>query len=922
MLGYCLLPHRGSIAPIKKIPARTLGHPCRFAARAMGPSREISRSNPDGETTRTGTDAEPADVAEGSIDSTDVLMARVRPAPPAGAPLARARVLGAMFGDQSAAGAIGRFRVLERLGAGGMGVVYEAYDPDLARGVALKLVNVAAKDRETALAEAKALARLSHPNVVPIYDVGLERDRVYLVMELVRGKTLRQWSPGHTSREILDMYQQAGRALAAAHDAGLVHRDFKPDNAIVGTDGRIRVVDFGLACEADDPDRATSERRNAAGTPRFMAPEIKAGAAITPAADQYSFCVALAEALADAREPMLRRVADVLERGRAADPAERFASMADLLRALARDPARIFRRVAAVGGLALCVGALAFFAGRHNPSQAPDACDGGAAQLEAAWSRTARSTALDRLATLGAYGQTLRPTLDRVLDDYVTRWERESRAACLDYRRGAVSDTLADRRTACLDEGRHDLAEAGKLITAAGAASLVQLPLALQSMRDPSICSDLASLASDVEPPPQALVPQVSHVRNQIWQARFQVGAGRYGQALVAASAAVADARALGYHPALAEALLVQGHARMNLPERGAAVPILTEAIQVANLSRARALAIEAWARRAYALGTSTDPDGAAAGLDFVESEAKGTASAAFALALLYNNLGSVELARNHRAAAHAYFERALDASRKVIGRGAYELVNIRVNLGMVTDDRVQGDALIAQAAAELTNRLGADHPDTLHIRQQRGFVTIEDLRTAEELLTPVCRAYELHVTLVDDVVECWTEVGLVRADLGQRRGAIEALELAVRAASDATEAAAYIALFRGDPRGAVRQFADAVAAKPPQQKEPSWKRASRAMLTLGLGRARLDMGDLRGAREAFEWTIADLQPYIREHPGARYERRLGRARVGLAITLISMGEHSAERSAVARAGVVWLRRVGGQPSEITLLRE
>jgi tetratricopeptide (TPR) repeat protein len=429
---------------------------------------------------------------------------------------------------------------------------------------------------------------------------------------------------------------------------------------------------------------------------------------------------------------------------------------------------------------------------------------------------------------------------------------------------------------------------------------------------------------SEVALPPPAFAASISELRRQITQAGIQVGAGRYQQAFADASAAVVVARTLPYQPVLAEALLVQGHAQMNLRERSAAVPLLTEAIQVANWSHVRALAIEAWARRAWAQGTSPNPAGATAGLDFVESEAKGTASAAFALALalLYNNLGSVALGGGHRAEARAYFQRALSVSRKVTGSSAYELVNIRVNLGMITDDRVQGDQLIAQAAEDMTKRLGLDHPDTLYIRQQRGFVTIEDLRTAEQLLTPVCRAYELHATLVDDIVECWTEVGLMRVDLGERGGALEALELAVHAASDAPEAAAYIALLRGDPRVAARQFADAVASKPSQPKEPSWKRASRAALTLGLGRARLDMGDLRGAREALERTIADLEPFVREHPGARYERRLGRARVELAFTLISMGVSPAERTAVARAGAAWLRRVGGPPSEINLLRE
>ena len=206
-----------------------------------------------------------------SLDSADELMARVRPDVSSEAPLARARVLGALFGDTTV-GRFGRFRVLERLGAGGMGVVYEAYDPDLARGVALKLVEIAPADRDTALTEAKALARLSHPNVVPIYDVGVEDDHVYLVMELVRGQTLRSWSVQRSVAEIVAVYQQAGAGLAAAHHAGLVHRDFKPDNAIVGGEGRVRVVDFGLASAAWRSAAAIEPRRAATSHARFARP--------------------------------------------------------------------------------------------------------------------------------------------------------------------------------------------------------------------------------------------------------------------------------------------------------------------------------------------------------------------------------------------------------------------------------------------------------------------------------------------------------------------------------------------------------------------------------------------------------------------------------------------------------------------------
>jgi len=855
--------------------------------------------------------------APGSSHEPGEPMANIQPGEPRGMPLARARMFGALFGEHSTVGTFGRFRVLERLGAGGMGVVYEAYDPDLARGVALKLVDVAARDRETALVEAKALARLSHPNVVPIYDVGVEGNHVYLVMELVRGKTLRDWAVDRTPAEILAIYLQAGAALAAAHAVGLVHRDFKPDNAIVGADGRVRVVDFGLACEADDPAHAPSEPRQVAGTPRFMAPEIRTGAAITPAADQYSYCVSLAEALDRARGPMPRRLAPVLQRGRAPDPAARFPSMIDLTHALARDPARTRRRVAAGAGLTAVLVSVAFVLGRHRPSE-PDVCDQGAAQLDAAWRPAARSAALDRIAALDSYGRALRPQLERDLDAHRRRWLQEYRAACADHRRGTESDALIDRRTTCLRRGSDALATVAELVGHAEPASLTELPRAVQSMPDPAACSDRDALTSDIAPPPPALATPVAEVRRQITQVRILIGAGRYGQAEAEAGRAVAEARRLGYAPMLAEALLVHGHAQMSLPARAAALPVLSEATTVAMASRDDALAVEAWARRAWVLGTETAPDAALAGFDLIEPLANRTASATFARALLYNNLGTVELARDHRDQARDYFDRALAASRTTSGRGALELIVIRINLALVTDDRARADKLLADAAAELADRLEPGHPDALEARRLRGFTTIDNLHDAEQLLVPVCEAFALHPGFAEVIADCWAEVGLLRWDLGDRGGATDAMQRAVGASPEAPLTVAYLALLRGQPGAAARQLAEAYARAP---SELLWQRLVRGQLSLGLGRARRETGDLRGARAALEAAIADLEPVIRLHPSADLERRLGRARVELAFTLADMGASEQVRRPVATPAAAWLRAVGGMPGELAQLR-
>jgi tetratricopeptide (TPR) repeat protein len=853
-------------------------------------------------------------VERSAVDSAAEPMARVRPGAAAGAALSRARVLGAIFGEHSDVGAVGRFRVLDRLGAGGMGVVYEAYDPQLARGVALKLVEVTAEDHEIALAEAKALARLSHPNVVPIYDVGVVRDRVYLVMELVRGTTLAHWAPGRTPREILEVYQQAGSALAAAHDAGLVHRDFKPQNAIVGAEGRVRVVDFGLACEADDPARETTGRPRIGGTPRFMAPEAKTGAAITPAADQYSFCVSLGEALAAASERPPRRIAELIERGSAADPARRFASMRDLLRALARDPARARRRIAATAGIGASIGALAFALGRTTPGDDAAACDGGAARLDAVWSPAARSAALARIAGFGPYGRSLQLLLAAALDGYTRDWVAADRAACIDRRRGIETARMSDRRTICLQRGSDALTEVRELFVGADPASLTQLPLAVQSMQstaDPSSCAKLTAVSSDVPSPPDELVPAIARTRSQIARARVQVDVGRSEPAAADAGAAVAEARRLGYRPLLAEALLVQGQAQMDLDPPAAAVPTLREATRVAMEAFEEDLAIEAWARRAFVQGAQGEGDRVLADLELIEPLASRTSSAAFARALLYNNLGSVELGRSHTDEARAYYERALRESRKVTGRGALELVGIRANLALVAKDRKDADRWIAEAADELDARLGGDHPRTLRLREMRGLVMTEDVRQADAILTPVCQGYELHPGLASSAASCWTEVGLLRWDRGERERAIEAMTRASHASADAVEPAAYLALLGRDPRRAARQFADAIAALPVDGGEHNVQSLTRGTLQVGLGRARYGAGEWLDARKALDQALAALEPLARTHPTARMERLIGRARVALADTLRAMGAPPAEIAPVEASAAAWRASAG-----------
>jgi hypothetical protein len=261
---------------------------------------------------------------------------------------------------------VGRYQIGDRLGAGAMGVVYRAHDPDLGRDVAIKLVrNTASPSNLRLLREAQAMARLHHPNVVPIFDVGQAGDAMFVAMPLIEGGTLKRWLRGgaRSLDEILDRFLAAGRGLAAAHAAGLVHRDFKPDNVLLGAGGEICVADFGLArlsLADNEPVPEASADRLAAdpltqtgavlGTPAYMAPEQLRGRPIDARADQFSFCMALWEGVYgqrpfpdppdDASPPWGERLA-AIEAGPGPPRRDRRAWLAPLLaRGLASDPDR------------------------------------------------------------------------------------------------------------------------------------------------------------------------------------------------------------------------------------------------------------------------------------------------------------------------------------------------------------------------------------------------------------------------------------------------------------------------------------------------------------------------------------------------------------------------------------------------------
>jgi tetratricopeptide (TPR) repeat protein/tRNA A-37 threonylcarbamoyl transferase component Bud32 len=396
-----------------------------------------------------------------------------------------AAVLGGLFGT-SERPRVGRYEVMRPLGSGAMGRVFAARDEALGRDVALKLLHVErgrdTRSRARFLREARALARVNHPNVVEVFEVGVHGDDVYIAMELLSGQTLREWmrSEDRPWRDTLKILLQVGEGLAAAHRVDLIHRDVKPANVWVGDDGRVRVIDFGLAMnegdglsETDRSDAALREALHAAsskltrtgamvGSPAYMAPEQLMQGRASEASDQFSFCVTAFEALHGERpyrgstpiqllEAMQRGsvarseddtpwwLDDVLARGLEARVQDRWRSMVDLVAALRRGPRRRWIPVAGVGVVvAALTGAWAW------PTSALEGCDNHAL---AQWNARARK---DLAARVGATDAVFERDIAGPLDGWTDAWSEQHRSTC----EAGPEARAFDQTMHCLDLAR------------------------------------------------------------------------------------------------------------------------------------------------------------------------------------------------------------------------------------------------------------------------------------------------------------------------------------------------------------------------------------------------------------------------------------------------------------------------------------
>jgi tRNA A-37 threonylcarbamoyl transferase component Bud32/tetratricopeptide (TPR) repeat protein len=559
-----------------------------------------------------------------------------------------------------------RYMILSRLGSGAMGVVYAAYDPELDRKVALKLLHprggTTLDSKVRLMREAKALARLSHPNVVAVHDVGTFGDRVFLAMEFIDGKTLGAWLKEQPAprpwREVLALMHKAGEGLAAAHVAGLIHRDFKPDNVLIAHDGRVRVLDFGLARSSSeishqdlerDPAAAavlasvSSERRERSqienamltrtgalvGTPAYMSPEQHLGQDTDHRSDQFSFCVALHQALYGTRpfagERMSNLTFQVLQgkvsappagttvptwlrrivlRGLSVDPALRYPGMPELLADLDRHSGGGKRRRGLFLASAALIG-LGLWLGLRATAGAPPLCRSALVHLRGTWDEP-RSAALEaafrtsNLPYAAATWASVRPTLEL----YAHRWALTHTAACEDTRiRGEKSEQALDLRMACLERRRLELFELTEVFLSGDTAAIANASEGVSGLGDIAACDDIAALTAIVAPPTGQLAAAVQRVNADVARASALDLAARWTDAERLTTAAIADPAALAYPPLQAAALRVHARVQRHLGAPAEAALSLQSATQAAARGRDDRAAADAWIDLLYIAG-------------------------------------------------------------------------------------------------------------------------------------------------------------------------------------------------------------------------------------------------------------------------------------------------------------------------------
>jgi tetratricopeptide (TPR) repeat protein len=662
---------------------------------------------------------------------------------------------------------VGRYLVIEELGRGGTGVVLRAYDPTLHREIALKVLHhgsMSGEARERMAREGQAMAQLSHPNVVAVYDVEFGIKGIVLVMELVRGGTLTEWLRGnkHSWDDIVRVFIQAGSGLQAAHSAGLLHRDFKPGNVLIGDDGRIRVTDFGLArLHSDGPDpMATLEADSVLiaepdqltrtgvvmGTPLYMSPEqYDRARAVDERSDQYAFCVSLWYALVGTppfpRTPIgcahgkrvgpppwpravfvPGRIVRAIRRGLAADPECRWPDMGMLLAELERGRrgARRKRVWMAVAGIAVAAASVDGYQ-RWDHTERVAACEQHGAEIESVWNETVAARTREAFsATKVPFADTMATKVSTLLDQYVEGWQDARTHACLQSDVDEVwSAELAKAAQWCLEGRKRQLEGLIEQLTTTDSMAVLTAMKAALGLPSPAPCTErvlLERMSLPSSEQQQMLRPLLA----QVSRAHALSASGRYDEGLRAAQAALEHSKFVDWGPIRAQAQLAVGFLFDEKAEYHDAHEALLDAYFAAG-DDAPEVAADASIRLVAVLGHQLDR--------FEDSEvwARFAEAAIGRLggehrqreALLANAKALVASKAGRYDDAKASYERALELWQDERGDDDLAAAATAQNLGLTHMRLGEYDAAraaLARAHATFAAVLGQDHPDVAYV--------------------------------------------------------------------------------------------------------------------------------------------------------------------------------------------------------------
>lgn len=626
-----------------------------------------------------------------------------------------------------------------------MGVVYRATDPDLDRELAIKVVQPGSRSKraqERLLEEARAMAKLRHPSVVPVFDVGTTENGVFIVMPLINGGTMYDWMrEPHEWREVVERFVSAGRGLAAAHAAGLVHRDFKPRNVLLGTSGEVLVADFGIAARTDDSiDRnreastpGSAQVSSIAGTPAYMAPEQADGGTIDARADQYSFCISFWEALCGQRpteaetrtgstlpRPALslagkRRntpgwLLEAVARGFSASPNARWPSMNALIEHLERRLGRPKRLVLGASVLALAgitSAAVLFARGRSE-----DPCPDPGPRIATVWSQKIQGEIEQAFAATGVpYAGDMIRRITPVLSRYASSWRTTHIAACKAARvERTQSDLLFERRRHCLERRFAALSGRVDAFKNADRNTVDDAVRSVETLPPIEECDDAESLLAFTTPIPSQHRTRIAELDREIDQIEAMEARGVMKERLDPTQKVVEASRALGYAPLHARALWVRGKALEDNAQPAEAA--YRELVQVAAEARDDTLVVHGWISIIDDLAGRQNKVAEAKALEPVAEAALVRAGAT---PLLRYRL---ESALATRAMAGDEYDVVLDHGKKAVE--AASTVSLRAsaqaNLGSWLANMGRNkDALpyFEQALRSTEEALGPNHPDT-----------------------------------------------------------------------------------------------------------------------------------------------------------------------------------------------------------------